>query len=196
MSDDTSRPVSEAVTLAVSATSSSAPQLYDHKEGKEEETPSIHSSSPSTAADLTTAVPSPRNEYSQSQIDFSKPTIAIPPRAVQARIKISSSKASEAAGESESEDEKDKQAKRKSSVLFTTTAPIPRPAKAASDPEKAGLEGVIDEEERDPDIVGWDGPDDPENPKNWPNRKKWAMTWVVSLFTLMRWVGFSFSFVG
>lgn len=39
---------------------------------------------------------------------------------------------------------------------------------------------------RDPNLVTWDGPDDPENPKNWSMRKKWIVTWTVSLFTLMR----------
>ena len=31
----------------------------------------------------------------------------------------------------------------------------------------------------------WDGADDPENPKNWPNKKKWAATIMVSLFTFI-----------
>ncbi|PKX96030.1 putative phenol monooxygenase [Aspergillus novofumigatus IBT 16806] len=33
--------------------------------------------------------------------------------------------------------------------------------------------------------VTWDGPDDPENPKNWPNKKKWAAIITVSLFTFI-----------
>lgn len=33
--------------------------------------------------------------------------------------------------------------------------------------------------------VDWDGPDDPENPKNWPNKKKWAATITVSFFTFI-----------
>lgn len=35
----------------------------------------------------------------------------------------------------------------------------------------------------DPDvqIVDWDGPDDPENPFNWPKKKKWLIT-AVALF--------------
>jgi hypothetical protein len=31
---------------------------------------------------------------------------------------------------------------------------------------------------RDPDLVNWDGPDDPENPKNWGWRRKWAATFI------------------
>ncbi|KAF3401926.1 Efflux pump vrtL [Penicillium rolfsii] len=34
-------------------------------------------------------------------------------------------------------------------------------------------------------LVTWDGPDDPDNPKNWPMRKKWAATITVSLFTFI-----------
>ncbi|KAI9060888.1 MFS polyamine transporter [Trametes sanguinea] len=34
-------------------------------------------------------------------------------------------------------------------------------------------------------IVDWDGPDDPENPKNWTVRKKWAVTLVVSSYAFL-----------
>ncbi|KAF4584714.1 hypothetical protein EYR38_001945 [Pleurotus pulmonarius] len=34
-------------------------------------------------------------------------------------------------------------------------------------------------------IVDWDGPDDPQNPKNWSYRKKWVATLVVSSFTFI-----------
>nr|GAT52842.1 MFS polyamine transporter [Mycena chlorophos] len=34
-------------------------------------------------------------------------------------------------------------------------------------------------------VVDWDGPNDPENPKNWSKSKKWAATAVVSTFTLI-----------
>lgn len=33
--------------------------------------------------------------------------------------------------------------------------------------------------------VTWDGPDDPENPKNWSYRRKWAATLTVSSFTFI-----------
>jgi DHA1 family multidrug resistance protein-like MFS transporter len=32
-------------------------------------------------------------------------------------------------------------------------------------------------------IVGWDGPDDPENPMNFPRNKKWTITIVTALIT-------------
>jgi MFS family permease len=33
--------------------------------------------------------------------------------------------------------------------------------------------------------VTWDGPDDPENPKNWTFKRKWAATFIVSSFTFI-----------
>lgn len=39
--------------------------------------------------------------------------------------------------------------------------------------------------EKDPNLVTWDGPDDPENPKNWSTKRKWAATFVVSSFTFI-----------
>ncbi|KAJ9611316.1 hypothetical protein H2200_004500 [Cladophialophora chaetospira] len=38
---------------------------------------------------------------------------------------------------------------------------------------------------KDPNLVTWDGPDDPDNPKNWAFRKKWAATLIVSSFTFI-----------
>lgn len=39
--------------------------------------------------------------------------------------------------------------------------------------------------EKDHNLVTWDGPDDPANPKNWSRQKKWAATVTVSLFTFI-----------
>lgn len=39
------------------------------------------------------------------------------------------------------------------------------------------------EEPADPDIVDWDGPDDPANPKNWTSKKKWANIYVLAALT-------------
>ncbi|PSN70043.1 MFS general substrate transporter [Corynespora cassiicola Philippines] len=38
---------------------------------------------------------------------------------------------------------------------------------------------------KDPNLVTWDGPNDPANPKNWSVRRKWAATFLVSAFTLL-----------
>ena len=36
----------------------------------------------------------------------------------------------------------------------------------------------------DPYLVGWNGPDDPENPQNWSKTKKWTATMILSSMTL------------
>ena len=38
---------------------------------------------------------------------------------------------------------------------------------------------------RDPNLVTWSEPNDPENPKDWSNKKKWAATLIVSSFTFI-----------
>ncbi|KNG91035.1 hypothetical protein ANOM_000758 [Aspergillus nomiae NRRL 13137] len=37
----------------------------------------------------------------------------------------------------------------------------------------------------DPNLVTWDGPDDPQNPKNWPARRKWMVFVPMSLYNLL-----------
>jgi hypothetical protein len=39
--------------------------------------------------------------------------------------------------------------------------------------------------ESDPNIVFWDGPDDPQNPMNWPALKKWGTKFPVSTACLV-----------
>lgn len=38
---------------------------------------------------------------------------------------------------------------------------------------------------KDPNIVDWNGPDDPGNPMNWPRSKKWVVTFTFSLMTFV-----------
>lgn len=40
------------------------------------------------------------------------------------------------------------------------------------------------EAESDPDLVTWDGPDDPTNPQNWSNKYRWFLTVVCSVMTV------------
>ncbi|KAF2277566.1 MFS general substrate transporter [Westerdykella ornata] len=42
-----------------------------------------------------------------------------------------------------------------------------------------------EEEHHDPKIVFWDGPDDPQNPMNWSEKKKWGTVTVVSCITFL-----------
>ena len=44
---------------------------------------------------------------------------------------------------------------------------------------------VRSQRQRDPNLVTWNGPDDPENPKNWAMKRKWIATFVVSSFTFI-----------
>lgn len=39
--------------------------------------------------------------------------------------------------------------------------------------------------DRDPNVVDWDGPDDPENPLNWPEGRKWLSLSLISVMTLV-----------
>lgn len=41
------------------------------------------------------------------------------------------------------------------------------------------------EEQRDPDIVDWDGPDDPQNPMNWSEGRKWGLIACLGAVTLV-----------
>lgn len=52
------------------------------------------------------------------------------------------------------------------------------PSKMARDEEKGSTPG---HHEKNNTVVGWDGPDDPENPRNWPNRRKVPFVIVTSL---------------
>ena len=48
--------------------------------------------------------------------------------------------------------------------------------------------------EVDPNIVDWDGPDDPKNPVNWSEHLKWANVAVIASITFLTQVIFlSFS---
>ncbi|KAH7132479.1 major facilitator superfamily domain-containing protein [Dendryphion nanum] len=44
----------------------------------------------------------------------------------------------------------------------------------------------------DPNIVDWDGPDDPQNPQNWTEGRKWGLIAVLAAVTLVTPLGSSF----
>lgn len=50
------------------------------------------------------------------------------------------------------------------------------------DVEKARnpVEQKAEQPPKDPNVIEWDGPDDPENPMNFPTRRKWAITVSMS----------------
>lgn len=47
------------------------------------------------------------------------------------------------------------------------------------------------EEQNDPNVVFWDGENDPENPLNWPSARKWAAISMVSAVTFLTPLGSS-----
>lgn len=76
----------------------------------------------------------------------------------------------------------------KEGASTTRTSPIP------SLHEESRLERDVDpklETHVDPNIVGWDSPDDPENPLNWSNSRKWAAIGMVSCVTFITPLGSS-----
>jgi hypothetical protein len=51
------------------------------------------------------------------------------------------------------------------------------------EPELKKTDAVRDD--YDSNAVGWDGPDDPENPQNWPAKRKWANVAALSIMTIL-----------
>lgn len=80
--------------------------------------------------------------------------------------------------------EKDIEKEGASRGVSTRTTPIP----SLRGNSKLELET---EEQENPNVVGWDGPDDPENPLNWSNKRKWAAIGMVSVVTFLTPLGSS-----
>ena len=69
--------------------------------------------------------------------------------------------------------------------------PDPDLEKEAGSPPNPSSENGITQKAKDPNLVEFDGPDDPGNPQNFPKSKKWLITVVYSSLTM--WVQFSSS---
>ena len=50
-----------------------------------------------------------------------------------------------------------------------------------SPPERQKSLHIPSKPEKDPNMVNWDGPDDPENPQNWSKSYKWLLTLICML---------------
>ncbi|KAL2265966.1 hypothetical protein VTJ83DRAFT_5318 [Remersonia thermophila] len=70
---------------------------------------------------------------------------------------------------------------------------VPEGDSAPPSRDGSGNEKGVDtsEEETDPNIVSWDGPNDPLNPMNWTMKKKWTNIAVLSVLTLITPLGSS-----
>jgi Major Facilitator Superfamily len=51
--------------------------------------------------------------------------------------------------------------------------------------DQSEVEKTASENINDPNLVTWDSPTDPENPRNWSFKRKWAAVFVVSSFTFI-----------
>lgn len=71
---------------------------------------------------------------------------------------------------------------KKPSLDDDATITLDLEAGGCTDPEE---KRPVTEDEDDPNIVSWDGPDDPQNPKNWRDSKKWFNIAVLSILTII-----------
>ena len=69
--------------------------------------------------------------------------------------------------------------------------PDPDVEKDAGLSTKPSSENHLTQKAKDPNLVEFDGPNDPGNPQNFPTSKKWLITVVYSSLTM--WVQFSSS---
>lgn len=56
-------------------------------------------------------------------------------------------------------------------------------AEKLTDGQNNGTKVPVSDQRRD--LVVFDGPDDPENPLNWPKSKKWAVTMAMGAMTFV-----------
>ncbi|KAL2162333.1 hypothetical protein VTH06DRAFT_7246 [Thermothelomyces fergusii] len=71
-----------------------------------------------------------------------------------------------------------------------TVVPESDSVAAKGESDSSGEKGQT-EPEKDPNIVTWDGPDDPMNPMNWTMRKKWTNIAVLATMTFITPLGSS-----
>jgi hypothetical protein len=70
--------------------------------------------------------------------------------------------------------------------IRTSVSATEKDVEKAFGPESIASAGSSDEEtEHDPNIVDFDGPDDPSNPMNWRVGKKWGMVFLISAITFL-----------
>ncbi|CDO72952.1 hypothetical protein BN946_scf185007.g6 [Trametes cinnabarina] len=70
----------------------------------------------------------------------------------------------------------------------TSTTVAPQTEKKDEPQEETPIDSEKVADEKNDDnviVVGWDSPDDPANPRNWPLKRKWAVALTVSSFTFV-----------
>ncbi|OGM48092.1 hypothetical protein ABOM_002891 [Aspergillus bombycis] len=68
-----------------------------------------------------------------------------------------------------------------------------KPQTELNDIERSSGEDHSAKEEKDPNVVDFDGPDDPENPMNWSTAKKTVAIAIVSMMTMLSPIGSTIS---
>ncbi|CAO1625593.1 unnamed protein product [Jaminaea pallidilutea] len=67
---------------------------------------------------------------------------------------------------------------------YPSQAATPKQPSSDAEPPSSPTTATVGETEKEPpqdtDLVDWDGPEDPENPKNWSQAKKWVSIGTVS----------------
>ena len=69
------------------------------------------------------------------------------------------------------------------SVTSTIIAPL-------SQPDINPTRSSTPEIKADPNVVTWESPDDPENPRNWSRKSRWFITTLISVTALCSYVSF------
>ncbi|KAM0277100.1 hypothetical protein ACHAO9_012642, partial [Fusarium lateritium] len=62
---------------------------------------------------------------------------------------------------------------------------VPQSARQAFEEKTSDQSSGLDADVVDPNIVGWDGLNDPENPMNWPTSQKCINIGLMSLLTII-----------
>lgn len=67
----------------------------------------------------------------------------------------------------------------------STNGQIPEKSNGQEKNGQPASDGHEDDSQKDPNVVDWDGPHDPEYPQNWPARKKWFNLSLATLAMLV-----------
>jgi|SRR5690242_2975449 len=97
---------------------------------------------------------------------------------------------SDPAREAHDLNEKECEAYQQSQDADTITTDVEKGAQSQAlsthtDERTLSSDAPVQEEARDPNVVDWDGPDDPANPLNWPAKKKWSIIAALGAVTFI-----------
>lgn len=70
-------------------------------------------------------------------------------------------------------------------TVHTTTDPDNSTLNHDADVEAGVVAKAEVDDMSDPNVVDWNGSEDPDNPMNWPENKKWLNILILSLLTIV-----------